>query len=172
MSKTNQSKKYADPTTENKKIESGKAENNRTEKNKTGKKEYFGTVCEIQRNSYNILVENKMIHAKLKGNFFKENEELPVVGDNVAFLPNENGDSLITSVCERAFIRELDGGCSSPIAAYAEVIGDTVVLRGLYYEECSGKTVKEKQEAPVSQAEELGIALARRLKQAVNIRPE
>ena len=33
MSKTNQSKKYADPTTENKKIESGKAENNRTEKN-------------------------------------------------------------------------------------------------------------------------------------------
>ena len=51
MSKTNQSKKYADPTTENKKIESGKAENNRTEKNKTGKKEYFGTVYEIQRNS-------------------------------------------------------------------------------------------------------------------------
>ena len=94
MSKTNQSKKYADPTTENKKIESGKAENNRTEKNKTGKKEYFGTVCEIQRNSYNILVENKMIHAKLKGNFFKENEELPVVGDNVAFLPNENGDHI------------------------------------------------------------------------------
>ena len=101
MSKTNQSKKYADPTTENKKIESGKAENNRTEKNKTGKKEYFGTVCEIQRNSYNILVENKTIHAKLKGNFFRENEEFPVVGDNVAFLPNENGDSLITSVCER-----------------------------------------------------------------------
>ena len=56
MSKTNQSKKYADPTTENKKIESGKAENNRTEKNKTGKKEYVGTGCEIQRNSYNILV--------------------------------------------------------------------------------------------------------------------
>ena len=44
MSKTNQSKKYADPTTENKKIESGKAENNRTEKNKTGKKEYFNTI--------------------------------------------------------------------------------------------------------------------------------
>ena len=33
MSKTSQSKKYADPTTENRKIESGKAENNRTEKN-------------------------------------------------------------------------------------------------------------------------------------------
>ena len=51
MSKTNQSKKYADPTTENKKIESGKAENNRTDKNKTESNGYFGTVCEIQRNS-------------------------------------------------------------------------------------------------------------------------
>ena len=101
MSKTNQSKKYADPTTENKKIESGKAENNRTDKNKTESNGYFGTVCEIQRNSYNILVENKTIHAKLKGNFFRENEGLPVVGDNVVFLPNENGDSMISSVCER-----------------------------------------------------------------------
>ena len=51
MSKTNQSKKYADPTTENKKIESGKAENNRTEKNKQEKRifwkqfvKYKGTV--------------------------------------------------------------------------------------------------------------------------------
>lgn len=46
MSKTSQSKKYADPTTENNKIESRKAENNRTEKNKTeknktGKKRIF-----------------------------------------------------------------------------------------------------------------------------------
>ena len=63
--------KYADPTTENKKKESGKAENNRTDKNKTESNGYFGTVCEIQRNSYNILVENKTIHAKLKGNFFQ-----------------------------------------------------------------------------------------------------
>ena len=44
---------------------------------KTGKKEYFGTVCEIQRNSYNILVENKMIHAKLKGNFSRKMRKLP-----------------------------------------------------------------------------------------------
>ena len=130
MSKTNQSKKYADPTTENKKIESGKAENNRTEKNKTGKKEYFGTVCEIQRNSYNILVENKMIHAKLKGNFFKENEELPVVGDNVAFLPNENGDSLITSVCERKSVlkrpyaadRSMDNGKEQVMVANVDYV--------------------------------------------------
>ena len=96
MSKTNQSKKYADHSTENNKIENSKTENNRTENNG-----YFGTVCEIQKNSYRILFRNEVLNAKLKGNFFKENEELPVVGDNVAFLLNENGDSLITSVCER-----------------------------------------------------------------------
>ena len=101
MNKTSQSGKYADHTTENNKIESSKAENNRTEKNKTENKGYVGTICEIQKNSYNILFENKTIHAKLKGNFIRENEELPVVGDNVTFLLNENGDSLITSVCER-----------------------------------------------------------------------
>lgn len=116
--------------------------------------------------------------------YFSVDEMIPAAGQGVLALQGRDDmdyafledfcceKSRITSVCERAFIRELDGGCSSPIAAYAEVIGDTVVLRGLYYEECSGKTVKEKQEAPVSQAEELGIALARRLKQAVNIRPE
>ena len=82
MSKTSQSKNMQILQQKNRKIESGKAENNRTEKNKKRKKEYFGTVCEIQRNSYNILVENKTIHAKLKGNFFRENEEFPVVGDN------------------------------------------------------------------------------------------
>lgn len=96
MNKTNQSKKYVDHSTDNNKIENSKAENNRTENNG-----YFGTVCEIQKNSYRILFGNEVLNAKLKGNFFKENEELPVVGDNVAFLPNENGDSLITSVCER-----------------------------------------------------------------------
>ena len=102
---------------------------------------------------------------------------IPAAGQGVLALQGRSGEdytflqefcsekSRITSVCERAFIRELDGGCSSPIAAYAEVDGDTVVLRGLYYEECSGKTVKEIQKAPVSEAEELGIALARRLKQ-------
>lgn len=35
MNKTNQSKKYADHSTENNKIENSKAGNNRTDKNKT-----------------------------------------------------------------------------------------------------------------------------------------
>ena len=88
------------------------------------------------------------------------------IGENYAFLQAFCSEaSRITSLCERAFIRELDGGCSSPIAAHAVVKGDTVVLRGLYYEECSGKAETAVEEAPVSEAEHLGIMLARRLKE-------
>ena len=36
------------------------------------------------------------------------------------------------SAAERAFVTELDGGCSSPIAAFAEIDGDNVRLTGLY----------------------------------------
>lgn len=101
MNKTSQNRNDTDHTTENNKIESGRAENNRTERNRAENKRHVGTICEIQRNSYHILFEDKTISAKLKGTFNRENEALPVVGDHVIFLLNENGDSLITSICER-----------------------------------------------------------------------
>lgn len=101
MNKTSQNRNDTDHTTENNKIESSRAENNRTERNRAENKRHVGTICEIQRNNYHILFEDKMISAKLKGTFNRENEALPVVGDHVIFLLNENGDSLITSICER-----------------------------------------------------------------------
>lgn len=101
MNKTSQNRNDTDHTTENNRIESSRAENNRTERNRAENKRHVGTICEIQRNSYHILFEDKMISAKLKGTFNRENEALPVVGDHVIFLLNENGDSLITSICER-----------------------------------------------------------------------
>lgn len=109
--------------------------------------------------------------------YFSVEEMIPAAGQGVLALQGRAGEdygflrgfcseeSHVTSVCERAFIRELDGGCSSPIAAHAVVKGDTVVLRGLYYEECSGKAETAVEEAPVSEAEHLGIMLARRLKE-------
>ena len=101
MNKTSQNRNDTDHTTENNKIESSRAENNRTERNRAENKRHVGTICEIQRNNYHILFEDKTISAKLKGTFNRENEALPVVGDHVIFLLNENGDSLITSICER-----------------------------------------------------------------------
>jgi hydroxymethylbilane synthase len=34
-------------------------------------------------------------------------------------------------ICERAFLRVLDGSCRTPIAGYAEVQGENIRFRGL-----------------------------------------
>ncbi len=63
--------------------------------------ELRGRICEIQKNNFSIRYEGKELSAKLKGNFYNEKEELPVVGDYVMFVYNPIGDSMITSICER-----------------------------------------------------------------------
>ncbi len=61
-----------------------------------------GRISEINKNSYKIRFEELEIPAKLKGSFYEEEaDKLPVVGDYVTFLYNEQGDSTIISVCER-----------------------------------------------------------------------
>jgi len=63
--------------------------------------EKLGRVCEIQKNTFVIKFWEKEIPAKLKGSFYNEGKELPVVGDYVTFIYNQMGDSVITSVCDR-----------------------------------------------------------------------
>ena len=65
-------------------------------------KEKLGRITQVRRNSYTIRFWEQELPAKLKGSFYwKETEELPVVGDYVTFLYNRNGESVILSVCER-----------------------------------------------------------------------
>ncbi|MDR2397978.1 MAG: uroporphyrinogen-III C-methyltransferase [Spirochaetaceae bacterium] len=44
----------------------------------------------------------------------------------------EDEESRLCVEAERAFVRTLDGGCSAPVAAYGELEGDALLLRGLY----------------------------------------
>ena len=111
--------------------------------------------------------------------YFSVEEMIPAAGQGVLALQGRSDmdysflhgfcseTSAVTSQCERAFIRELDGGCSAPVAAYARIEDETVILRGLYYEECSGKTVTGEAKGLTDEAEEIGIALARRLRQTL-----
>ena len=66
--------------------------------------ERLGRICEIQKNTYMIKFWEKELPGKLKGAFYQENRELPVVGDYVTFSYNPYGDSVITSVCERSSV--------------------------------------------------------------------
>ena len=50
-------------------------------------------------------------------------------------------DGRTAALAERAFVRMLDGGCSSPIAAYAQIADGQVILSGLYYNEETGSYI-------------------------------
>lgn len=73
-------------------------------------------------------------------------------------------ESHIVAAAERGFVKELDGGCSAPIAAFATVQGEEVMLKGMYVNEEDGEIIKQSIKGTSKQAEELGIELARRVK--------
>jgi hydroxymethylbilane synthase len=43
----------------------------------------------------------------------------------------DHADTSIAVACERAFLAELDGSCTTPIAGHAEISGETLSFRGL-----------------------------------------
>ncbi len=58
-------------------------------------------------------------------------------------------------------MRYLNGGCSSPVAAYGKMQGENLLLTGLYYVEETGSYAIGKKAGVMTKAEELGIALAK-----------
>ena len=60
--------------------------------------ERLGRICQVQKNIYKIRFFEKEIFARLKGRYAGE---YPVVGDYVTFIYNPQGESVITSLCER-----------------------------------------------------------------------
>lgn len=69
-------------------------------------------------------------------------------------------DSHFVSLAERSFIRVLDGGCSSPVAAFAQLNGNEMLLKGMYVDIQSGKVHKGCMSGDKSRAEFLGNELA------------
>jgi len=63
--------------------------------------ECLGRISEIQKNVYIISYKSQEYPAKLKGYFYQENRDLPVVGDYISFILNTTGDSVITEVKPR-----------------------------------------------------------------------
>lgn len=72
-----------------------------------------------------------------------------------------------TRICvdiERAFLRTLDAGCSSPVGALAEVHGDTLFFKGAVLSVDGQQKVDVKKEIGLSEAKEtLGAELAKKV---------
>ena len=106
---------------------------------------------------------------------FTEDEMIPAAGQGVLAVQGRAGEdcaflscvddpqSRLTSLAERAFVRALDGGCSSPIAAYAKIVGQNIRLVGLHYDGARDRHLTGMMEMPIDRAEELGLTLAEEL---------
>ena len=109
--------------------------------------------------------------------YFEPEEMIPAAGQGILAVQGRKGedvsfldgfgdrDAYYAATAERAFVRHLNGGCSSPVAAFATVDGEELFLRGLYYEEETGKYIKGSISGSVKDAEKLGISLADELKE-------
>ena len=72
--------------------------------------------------------------------FFEPEEIIPSAGQGILAVQGKKGtdysflkgfedeEAACAAVCERAFVRELNGGCSSPVAAHARIIEGELVL--------------------------------------------
>lgn len=66
---------------------------------------------------------------------------------------------------ERAFLRELEGGCQVPIGVNTVIDGDTLTLTGLVASLDGQRLVKDVVSGPTTEAEALGIELAQKLRE-------
>lgn len=108
--------------------------------------------------------------------YFTTEEIIPSAGQGVLAIQGrsdfdlnlirevDDSESRQTAICERSFVRTLDGGCSSPIAAFATVSNGTISLRGLYYDENKEEYKTGMITGDAAEAMELGVLLANRLK--------
>ncbi len=108
--------------------------------------------------------------------YFSTDEMIPAAGqgilavqsrknEDVSFLSCiHNKESEYAALAERAFVRTLDGGCSSPIAAYAQIHGTELKLTGLYAKEHQWEYVIDSVTGNTEDAVQLGEQLSQTMK--------
>lgn len=108
--------------------------------------------------------------------YFTPEELLPAAGqgilavqcradmDRSVFDCLRDREAALCALAERAFVRALDGGCSSPIAAHARAAGDVITVTGMYVDGAD-RVRKGSASGPAAEGEALAQALAKKLKE-------
>ena len=109
------------------------------------------------------------------GQYFSVNEIIPAAGQGILAVQGRRGEDYSWLACvddpesraavaaERAFIRTVGGGCTSPSAAHAQVSGNEVKLTGLYYNEDSGEYSVDSVVSEIGRVQGAAENLARKL---------
>jgi hydroxymethylbilane synthase len=101
---------------------------------------------------------------------------LPCVGQGTIGIEIRADDERIAKICERlnhfntfhcvtaerAFLRGMGGGCQSPVAAYAEIVGEKISMRAISFRD--EKMKRGEMKRPIAEAILLGEELAAQLK--------
>jgi hydroxymethylbilane synthase len=101
---------------------------------------------------------------------------LPCVGQGAIGVEIRADDERIAKICERlnhfntfqcvtaerAFLAAMGGGCQSPVAAYAEIIGDKIFMRAVSFRDEIVKRAEVNR--PIAETKILGEELAAQLK--------
>src|SRR5699024_11067042 len=74
-----------------------------------------------------------------------------------------NTEAFQTTYAERMFLRGLEGGCSAPIAAKAEIKDDRILLNGNLFSLDGKKALETTFSCPVSDFKELGQKAAEQI---------
>jgi hydroxymethylbilane synthase len=75
-----------------------------------------------------------------------------------------HADTLTAVVCERAFLKELDGSCKTPIAGHAVLSGDSLTFRGLIAKPDGSASHDLAMNGARADAETIGAEAGRALK--------
>ncbi|MSQ12670.1 MAG: hydroxymethylbilane synthase [Dehalococcoidia bacterium] len=78
----------------------------------------------------------------------------------------DHGPTRMATTAERSFLRHVGGGCKAPVAAYATAHGGAVRLRGLVASPDGARVYRRVLEAPVAEAETVGVRLVQALEAA------
>jgi len=104
--------------------------------------------------------------------YFETDELLPACGQGILCFQGREGvdysflsgfldeDATVAALAERAYVRGVNGGCSSPIAAHAKVMGDSLELTALYYDEDTKRYSKKVITGDKKKAERIGQEMA------------
>lgn len=106
---------------------------------------------------------------------FTVEEILPAAGQGIIAIQGRKGEdysylscindkeSELVATCERAFIKELNGGCTSPVAGYATIIDNIITLNCMYengekavYQDVTTKALDLGKDAARHKKEETG----------------
>lgn len=84
-------------------------------------------------------------------------------GYEAPFLADfDDEEARLAALAERSYVRTLDGGCSSPVAAYATIEGEEITIRG-FYVDGEGNQAIDSISGNKYEGESLGKKLALRM---------